>query len=66
MNPHHCENLNSCTKEYKEQVKHGTKGYIGSTELQEVLHVFKDTVVNSTFFSHQLCTPFSYFASQTN
>jgi hypothetical protein len=34
------------------------------TKLQEVF--FKDTVFNTTLFSHQLCALFSYFASQTN
>jgi hypothetical protein len=41
MNPHHCQHLKSCTKEYKEIVKRGWKCRIGKTELQEVTFYLK-------------------------
>jgi hypothetical protein len=43
MNPHHCEHLKSCTKEYKGQVKHEWKCHIRKTELQEVQLCFLKT-----------------------
>jgi hypothetical protein len=39
VNPHQCEHLKSCTKEYKEQVKRGWKCHVGKAELQEVQYV---------------------------
>jgi hypothetical protein len=59
MNPHQRQHLKSCTKKYKEQVKHGWKCHVGKTELQEVQYVCKDTVFNITFFSGN-CIHFSH------
>jgi hypothetical protein len=42
MNSHHSKHLKSCTKEYKEQVKHACKRQAGKTELLEVQYFFKE------------------------
>jgi hypothetical protein len=57
VNPHHSKHLKSCTKEYKEQVKHVWKCHVGKTELKEVQYVFlKTQYLIPQFFFHQLCT----------
>ena len=40
MNPHRCEQLKSCTKVYKEQVKRRWQCGVGKIELQEMQYVF--------------------------
>jgi len=39
---------------------------LGKLNYRKCSMFFIDTVFNTTFFFHQLCTLFSYFDSQTN
>ena len=64
-NPHHCENLKSCTTKCEEQLKCGCKCHIGKTELQKSSTFYTYTVLNTTSFSTNCVHFVSYFASQT-